>query len=61
MVYEMQSLAKRFDQLLKRADSCKKWLSDDDAVPVPEPIIYNAALAMGQEASVEELLGNLSK
>lgn len=59
--YLQQSLAKRFDQLLKRADSCKKWLSEEDVVPIPEPIIYKAALAMGQEASVEELLGNLSK
>mmetsp|Transcript_2785 Transcript_2785/g.4197 ORF Transcript_2785/g.4197 Transcript_2785/m.4197 type:complete len:808 (-) Transcript_2785:541-2964(-) len=56
----LEGLAKRFDQLLSRAESCKKYINPDDGVPVPEPLIYHAALRLGQEASVEELLGNLT-
>mmetsp|Transcript_12369 Transcript_12369/g.18759 ORF Transcript_12369/g.18759 Transcript_12369/m.18759 type:complete len:905 (+) Transcript_12369:100-2814(+) len=55
-----EGLTKRFDQLLHRAESCRKFINPDDGVPVPEPLIYEAALRLGLEASVEELLGNLT-
>jgi hypothetical protein len=42
-----------------RAESCQKWIRADATYPVPEPYIYQAALKLGQEAAVEELLGNL--
>lgn len=52
-------LTQRFDQLMNRAESCQKWIRSDANYPVPEPYIYQAALKLGQEAAVEELLGNL--
>jgi serine/threonine-protein kinase ULK/ATG1 len=52
-------LSQRFDQLMGRAESCQKWIRADATYPVPEPYIYQAALKLGQEAAVEELLGNL--
>jgi len=53
-------LTQRFDQLMSRAESCQKWIRSDATYPVPEPYIYQAALKLGQEAAVEELLGNLA-
>lgn len=53
-------LSQRFDQLMGRAESCQKWIRADATYPVPEPFIYQTALKLGQEAAVEELLGNLS-
>lgn len=53
-------LSQRFDQLMGRAEGCQKWIRADSTCPVPEPFIYKAALKLGQEAAVEELLGNLS-
>jgi hypothetical protein len=53
-----------FDQLLKRAELCHERLaalSVSFALPVAEPIMYKAAMQLARDASVEELLGNLSR
>ena len=52
-------LTNRFNQLMSRAEGCQKWIRTDATYPVPEPLIYQAALKLGQEAAVQELLGNL--
>lgn len=53
-------LTQRFDQLMARAEGCQRWIrSDASPPPMAEPLIYQAALKLGQEAAVEELLGNL--
>jgi hypothetical protein len=48
----------RFDQILIRTENCKKYVTNDDKFSVVENVMYHAALALGQEGSVEELLGN---
>lgn len=55
----VDGLRERFDQLMARAEGCQRWIRSDATFPIPEPIIYEAALKLGQEAAVEELLGNL--
>lgn len=56
----VSGLTQRFDQLMGRAEGCQRWIrADASPPPRPEPLIYQAALKMGQEAAVEELLGNL--
>jgi hypothetical protein len=56
----VEGLSQRFDQLMGRAENCQKWIRSDATYPVPEPFIYQAALDLGQQASLEELLGNLA-
>jgi len=54
-----EGLSKRFDMVLTRADNCRKWIKETESLPVAQHILYEAALQLGQEASVQELLGNL--
>lgn len=56
-----EGLSKRFDMVLTRADNCRKWVTETESLPVAQNILYEAALQLGQEASVQELLGNLKK
>jgi hypothetical protein len=36
-------------------------MNTQQSIPVPEPILYQTAIQYGQEASVDELLGNFTK
>ncbi len=65
-----------FDQLMARAEKCSAYIVANTAsgtaasggsivqvvnIPSPEHVVYNAAIRLGREASVEELLGNIGR
>lgn len=64
-----ETLSLRYQELIKRSESCYKILTDKCSVnlqdlktyPTPEPILYQAALSLAREASVGEVLGNLEQ
>lgn len=57
----ISGLTIRLGQLYERAEKCKEYIRLDLSYPIAESVIYDAALKFGQNASVEELLGNMEK
>lgn len=54
-------MTKRFEQILRRAENCKKYLIPNQTIPIPELLLYQRAINISQNGSLDELLGNFAK